>query len=42
MGVLLEAKQLNERIQFELEDMHQLNYEKFIHDFTRITVSCYK
>lgn len=38
MGSLLDAKQLNEKIQYELQDFHQMNYDTFIHDFARITV----
>jgi hypothetical protein len=39
MGDLLDTKQLNERIQYELQDFRQLNYDSFVHDFTRIAVS---
>lgn len=39
MGDLLEAKQLNARIQIELEECHQLNYDTFIQEFTKLAVS---
>lgn len=39
MGDLLNTKELNEKIQYELQEFHQLNYDSFIHDFTRIAVS---
>lgn len=39
MGELLEAKQLNTKIQYELEEGHQLNYDSFIHEFAKIAVS---
>lgn len=42
VGELLDAKELNIRIQYELEEFHQLNYETFVHDFTKIAVSYLK
>lgn len=39
MGELLESKQLNEKIQYELQEFRQLNYESFVHDFVRLAVS---
>lgn len=40
MGELLDAKQLNDKIQYELQEFRQVNYESFVHDFTRTAVSC--
>lgn len=39
MGDLLDTKQLNDKIQYELQEFHQLNYDTFVQDFTRIAVS---
>lgn len=38
MGDLLNCKQLNEKIQYELQEFHQLNYESFIHNFVQFSV----
>lgn len=38
VGELLETEQLNDKIQYELQEFRQLNYDSFIHDFTRIAV----
>lgn len=39
MGDLLNCKQLNEKIQYELQEFHQLNYDTFVHDFVQFAVS---
>lgn len=39
MSDLLGVKELNEKIQYELQEFRQLNYEMFLHEFVRITVS---
>lgn len=38
MGDLLGTRDLNEKIQYELQEFRQLNYETFIQDFIRIAV----
>ena len=42
MGDLLGTRDLNEKIQYELQEFRQLNYETFINDFIRTAVSCEK
>lgn len=38
MGDLLNCQQLNEKIQYELQEFHQLNYDSFIHNFVQFSV----
>lgn len=39
VGDLFEKRQLNDKIQYELQEFKQLNYESFVHEFTKIAVS---
>lgn len=39
IGNIMDAPKLNEKIQFELQEYQQLNYDAFAHEFARIAVS---
>jgi hypothetical protein len=39
IGHIINSPKVNEKIQFELQEYQQLNYDAFIHEFTRIVVS---
>lgn len=39
IGNIIDSPKLNEKIQFELQEYQQLNYDSFVHEFTRIAVS---
>jgi hypothetical protein len=41
IGNILGANQLNAKIQNDLQEYQQLNYDSFIHEFIRIAVSYY-
>jgi hypothetical protein len=38
IGNIMEVPKLNEKIQLELQEYQQLNYDSFVHDFVRIAV----
>lgn len=38
IGSIIDSPKINEKIQFELQEYQQLNYDSFVHEFTRIAV----
>lgn len=39
IGNIIEVPKLNEKIQLELQEYQQLNYDAFVFDFAKIAVS---